>query len=132
MTDATNYSDIFITHSATNGQIIAIWGTGLGATPGDETQPAVFRDMTELDVKVYVGGILAQVQFRGRAPGAAGLDQINFTVPNSVRGCYVSLVVVVNGIPSNWVSIPVAASAGAACSEPGVLTAGVSEGAVAG
>jgi len=77
--------------------------------------------MTELDVKVYVGGRLATVHYKGRS-GGAGLDQINFDVPDGVQGCYVSLVVVVNGIPSNWVSLPVAANNGA-CSDPGGLTA---------
>ena len=121
VTDAS-YGDIFVTRAATNGQALVLWGTGLGATLRDETQPAVFRDMTELDVKVYVGGKLAQIGYRGRTPTAAGLDQINFTVPNDVLGCYVPLVVVVNGIASNWVTLSVAASNGA-CSDPGGLTA---------
>ena len=118
-----SYGDVFITQSATNGQALILWGTGLGATPRDETQPAVVGDMTGLDVKVYVGGQLAQLLYRGRTPTAAGLDQINFTVPNGVQGCYVPLVVIVNGVPSNWVTLPVAASSGGACSDPGGLTA---------
>ncbi len=116
VTDA-NYSIRLITQSATSGQALILWGTGLGAITGDETQPAPFRDMVEADVKVYVGGKLATVLFRGRSPGAAGLDQINFNVPAGLSGCYVPIVVIVDGIASNWTTLPVAATNGA-CSDP--------------
>ncbi len=120
ITDA-GYQVRLVTQSATNQQTLIIWGTGIGSVTYDEKQPPVPRDMTELDVKVYVGGRLATVLYRGRS-GGAGLDQINFQVPDGLQGCYVPVVVVVNGIASNWVTLSVAGTNGA-CSDPGGLTA---------
>ena len=46
------------------------------------------------DVKVYIGGRLATVIFKGLAPGLAGLYQINFTVPtNATTGSAVPLAI---------------------------------------
>jgi len=90
---------------------------------GDEKQPAPGGDMAGLDVKVYVGDREATVFYRGRTPGAAGLDQINFYVPSGVNGCYLPLVVYVEGIPSNWATLPVAPEGSSYCSESNGLSA---------
>jgi hypothetical protein len=66
---------------------------------------------------VFVGGLPAQVLYGGRA-SSAGLDQINFTVPDGLSGCKVSVAVTVNGITSNFVTLPIAAAGQSACSDP--------------
>jgi len=121
ITDA-GYRVKLITEAAHPGQAVVLWGTGLGAISGDERQPAPGGDMTNVDVKVYVGDREATVFYRGRTPGAAGLDQINFYVPGGVNGCYLPLVVYVEGIPSNWATLPVAPEGNNFCSEQNGLS----------
>jgi hypothetical protein len=82
--------------------------------------------MAGLDVKVYVGGEQAQVTYAGRSGCCAGLDQVRFIVPDNVAGCYVPVTVVVEGVPSNSVTMSVS-GAGASCSDPGGLTASAIE-----
>jgi uncharacterized protein (TIGR03437 family) len=78
VTDAA-YQVRLVTQSATPGQDVILWGTGLGAIAGDETQGAPFHDMkTEANVAVYVGGVQAVIAFAGRgARGGAGGGDIN-------------------------------------------------------
>ncbi len=121
ITDA-GYQVRLVTQSARPGQDVILWGTGLGPINADETVGAPFHDMQEeANISVYVGGMQVEIDYAGRAPSAAGLDQINFKVPQGVLGCYVPLVVTVNGVASNWTTMPVANSNGA-CSDPNGLS----------
>lgn len=114
-----NYQLVDSAHSAKPGDVLVMWGTGLGpansdadiATSGDLGTP----------INIWVGEIQATIQYRGRS-ASPGLDQINFTVPAGVLpGCAVSLVVVIPGTAlSNTTTIPVM-PAGGTCSDP-VLT----------
>jgi uncharacterized protein (TIGR03437 family) len=108
--------------SAKPGDTMILWGTGLGPVTGNETQPPAPVNMTNLDVKVYVGGKLAQVMYQGRAPCCSGLDQINFVVPSEVSGCYVPVAVSVNGVVSNFPSMSISGNGGT-CSDPQGLSA---------
>lgn len=100
------------------GQIVTLWATGLGAISGDETVGPPAGDMSgSVGVKVYVGNVSAPVLYAGRAPGLAGLDQINFTVPSTVSGCFVPITVQAAGITGNFGSISVD-SGGGKCSDP--------------
>lgn len=74
------------------GQALALWCTGLGDTEpptpaGGETSglaPAVNQP------RVFVGDVEAEVLYAGRAPGFAGLDQINIVLPDgAAQGCAV-------------------------------------------
>ncbi|HLH40723.1 MAG TPA: hypothetical protein VKX39_16355 [Bryobacteraceae bacterium] len=63
------------------------YATGLGAkTPpvadgdGASTGPPHFANSTPV---VLIGGITAQVQFAGQAPGFPGVDQINIVIPQN-------------------------------------------------
>lgn len=84
------------------GDAISLYLTGLGATE--------LRDglqWAKLIPKVFVGGQEAQVLYAGRAPGYAGLDQINFVVPTGVTGSdTTSLRVESSGRVSNLVTLP--------------------------
>jgi len=108
-----------LTNAANPGDIITLWGSGVGPVTGDETttQPAV--NLTDIPIEVDIGGIPATVQYAGRA-FYPGLDLINVQVPAGVSGCHVSVVVRSGDIVSNFATIPVAAS-GRACSEPVAL-----------
>jgi uncharacterized protein (TIGR03437 family) len=104
--------------SAQPGQIYTLWGTGLGAVSGDESQPSAGGDLkSKLGVKIYVGNQPAVIEYAGRSPGSTGLDQINFTVPANLSGCFVPIAVQVKGVISNFPSISIAPHGGT-CSDP--------------
>ncbi len=106
------------------GEVLILWGTGLGAVTGvDESQPAVGGDMKNLAATVFVGGKSAQIQYKGRSPGSAGLDQINFKVPAGVTGCFVPVAVQAGGVLSNFGSIAISTD-GKTCKDPATDSAG--------
>jgi uncharacterized protein (TIGR03437 family) len=106
------------TNAANPGELLVLWGSGLGPVSGDETQYQTPTNLTNIPIEVDIGGVSATVTYRGRS-SYPGLDQINVIVPAGVSGCSVSLVVTAGGIPSNFATIP-AASNGRTCSDPGL------------
>ena len=67
----------FSVHTNTGEQtILALYGTGLGE--------AGSRSFVSNRVHVYVGGIEAKISYAGPQPDFAGLDQINFELPEAV------------------------------------------------
>ncbi len=106
-----------LTYAANPGELWDIWGTGLG--PVDATTEAASPlpgDLASANVKVTVGGKSASVAYKGRSGCCIGLDQIRITIPSGITGCYVPTVVNVNGQPSNYFTISIAAS-GRTCSD---------------
>jgi len=101
------------TVSAKLGQLVTLYGTGLGpVTGGDNMQPPAGNLPTK--VEVFVGGISAQVAYSGRSPCCAGIDQVVFTVPaNAPTGCWVPVYVRTSGtVISNFVSMAITSSGG--------------------
>jgi uncharacterized protein (TIGR03437 family) len=99
--------------SAMPGDVITIWGSGLGPTQND----AVSVDMTRtLPVEVWIGGQKATVTYAARSQ-FVGLDLINTSIPANVQGCYVSVIVKIGGNVSNQTSLPVEPNGGP-CSDP--------------
>lgn len=96
---------------ATQGDVVQVFATGMGATqpavatglPSPSTEPLA-RVVTP--VTATVGGLAAQVQFAGLAPGFVGLYQVNVQIPAGVvPGPAVPVVLLQNGVSSNTVSI---------------------------
>ncbi len=121
-TDA-NYQLLTPTHSASPGQAITFWGSGLGASTADSdtTYTAAPHSVSvpDLPLQVLIGGVPAPILYQGRN-GYPGLDQINVTVPQGVPpGCAVSVVAINSTyqVISNSVTLPVAVGGGA-CSDP--------------
>ncbi|MCU0226736.1 MAG: hypothetical protein MUF01_03785 [Bryobacterales bacterium] len=108
-----------INQSAQPGQVVILWGTGLGASlNGDDRNAPAPGNVAPLnEVKVYVGGKEAVVEYAGRSGCCSGVDQINFRIPTGVEGCFVPVVVTTNGIPSNFTSIAIA-NGGSTCRDP--------------
>lgn len=77
---------------ARQGQVVLLFGTGLGETnpPAPAGLPSVGLAPSAAQPSVWIGGVAAQIQYAGRAPGFAGLDQIQIVIPpNAPEGCAV-------------------------------------------
>lgn len=98
------------------GQVLTLWGTGLGAVSGDEAGGPLPGNLS-VPVTVYVGTKQVTPSYKGRSGCCAGIDQVVFTVPEGVEGCYVSVNVVTGGVVSNSATIAVASN-GTVCSDP--------------
>ncbi|MCU1334706.1 MAG: hypothetical protein JWO19_287 [Bryobacterales bacterium] len=99
-----------LTQPAKPGQAVVLWGTGLGPITGpDNVTPPAGNLPTP--VKIFVGGVSAQVSYSGRAPGYAGSDVLVFSVPsNAPLGCWVPVYVFTdNAITSNVVTMAITA-----------------------
>lgn len=104
---------------ATPGQVLTIWGTGLGPVKfADNVAPTPGNVATA--VTVTIGGQPAAVTYSGRAPCCAGIDQIVATVPkNAPLGCWVPVSVKAAGVVSNTATMAIAAAGANSCSDPG-------------
>jgi uncharacterized protein (TIGR03437 family) len=102
--------------TAEPGQVLILWGTGLGPVPyADSIAPTAGN--LPAQVHVFVGNQPAAVQYSGRSPCCSGLDQVVFTVPQiAPTGCYVPIQITVNGVPSNAVTAAIG-KAGAPCTD---------------
>jgi uncharacterized protein (TIGR03437 family) len=98
------------THAANAGDVIVLWGTGLGPVNLDETMQVGSNqaDMPNVPLQVYIGGQPAQVNFRGRNGCCTSVDSIYVTVPSGVVGCAVSVLMQVGNMVSNATSIAIA------------------------
>jgi len=101
-----------LTVGATPGQLVIIWGTGLGPVTENEATAPRPGDMPSVPVEVYVGGKRADVTYRGRSGCCAGIDQIVFVVPQGVEGCYVPVIVKIGDVVSNFVTLTVSSRRG--------------------
>lgn len=103
--------------SANPGSIWNIWGTGVGPVDSDEAAVPAPADLVDIDVEVFLGGRPAPVLFRGRSGCCAGVDQIQIEIPEGIAGCFIPVVVVVEGVPGNYTTISIAEN-GRICSDP--------------
>jgi uncharacterized protein (TIGR03437 family) len=100
---------------AQRGQVITLWGTGLGAvTGGDNVAPPAGN--LPVQVEVFVGAQRAEVLYSGRTPCCSGTDQIVFRTPETApMGCWVPVAVRTAGATvSNTVTMAIG-EAGASC-----------------
>jgi uncharacterized protein (TIGR03437 family) len=117
-TDPLSGALFYYNNSASPGQTIVLWGSGLGANTADsDTTFSSPPHAVNVPLQIYVGGIPATIQYQGGS-GYPGVNQINVVIPQSVQpGCGVSIVAVSGGIVSNTVSVPVNAGGGN-CADP--------------
>jgi uncharacterized protein (TIGR03437 family) len=97
---------------ARRGEAISIFCSGLGAVTiaPDEGAAASLTQFsfTLATPTVSIGGVAAAVPFSGLAPGLVGVYQVNVVVPDGApSGSAVTLVLAINGIPSNPVTVAV-------------------------
>ena len=88
----TAFNPITMVNAAHPGDTLILWGTGLGAGSGDETEPPQPVDLGT-GVQVFIENQPATVLYGGRG-SSAGVDQINFVVPAGISGgCKTSIAV---------------------------------------
>ncbi|HEV1286053.1 MAG TPA: hypothetical protein VNU44_12095 [Bryobacteraceae bacterium] len=124
LTDAS-FNLLGLTNSAMPGQAVVLWGSGVGAdtSNADTTYPQNQNNLTNIPMQVYIGGISANILYRGRSQ-YPGLDLIDVVIPPNVSlGCYVSVVVETGSVVSNTVTVPVSAKGGP-CSDPALGLSG--------
>ena len=97
---------------AAAGSVIQIYATGLGATnpPAVSGQPGSATRLNNVvnTPAVFIGGVQADVQFAGLAPGFVGLYQVNAVVPAATPPrSDVTVQIQANGQNSNTVTIAV-------------------------
>jgi uncharacterized protein (TIGR03437 family) len=113
-----SYTPITYLNAAHPGDTLILWGTGLGATTSDETEPPPAGvNLDKGEVKVLVGNQLVTPQFAGRS-SSPGLDQINFVVPAGVTpACKTTIAVVVKGVTGNVTSTSIAPAGQTTCGD---------------
>ncbi len=81
--------------AANPGDTLILSGTGLGPISGDDASGAgLGQSMPDLPLRLWVGGVQAEVPYKGRSDCCIGQDQIVFTVPDGApTGCAVPLAV---------------------------------------
>jgi len=114
----SNYQVLTLTSALHPGDVGIIWGTGIGASPGDDgSHPPLQTNLTNINVSVYVGTTPATVLYRGRS-FFTGEDQINFMIPSGVLGCHVPVAVQIGKVVSNFPTMPIAPAGTNVCSDP--------------
>ncbi len=98
------------------GDQLVIWGTGLGPISGDDTAQPPAGNLN-VPVEVYVGKVKADVASQGRASCCSGVDQVQFTVPPGVQGCYVPVAVKIGAVVSNFATVSISPD-NSVCSDP--------------
>lgn len=108
-------------HTAKPGDIVVLWGSGLGPAPDPTTEQTAPPAQVNLCATaancpvVWVAGQKANVAYAGRS-GYTAIDQIDFTVPPGVQGCYVQVAVQTGSVIGNFTSMAVDAN-GATCQD---------------
>ncbi len=121
----TGQIDKWATRPAKVGDVIVLWGTGLGADSASDTTGGTSGDQTSAaQVKVMVDNVEVTPAYAGRSNGSPGLDQINFTVPSGVSpNCFATLYVKAGGRISNFGSLAIAAAGQSACPSSSLTSA---------
>lgn len=104
------------------GQVLIAWVIGLGPVSGSDNTASPGVDFSgNTDIQVLVGDKRIKPLYAGRAPGFAGVDQVNFQLPADVQtGCTVPFQISVAGQVSNTSFISIASGSDRACSAPGI------------
>ncbi|MBX9600133.1 MAG: hypothetical protein K2X35_03975 [Bryobacteraceae bacterium] len=107
------------TATARPGQVITIWGTGLGAALNADNAAPQAGDLP-VEVEIWIGGVTVSNRlYSGRSPQFPGLDQIVVEIPSTApAGCYVPVVVrTARQVVSNSSTIAISAD-GRPCDDP--------------
>ena len=111
--------DVFLADSAAlPGDSATIWGTGIGPLPYSDADMPKATNLTNIPVKLYVGGQLVSTSYQGPSTCCAGVNQIVFKVPAGVTGCSVPVEVSINNVVSPTTTMPIGSDSSRVCSDP--------------
>jgi uncharacterized protein (TIGR03437 family) len=107
--DATSGAVVTAGTPVKRGDALVIYANGLGAVSNQpasgEPSPAQPLAATSVTPGVTIGGSTATLIFSGLTPGSVGLYQVNVTVPSNAPTGTQPLVIALNGINSQAVSV---------------------------
>ena len=111
-----------LTKTAAPGQVVTLWGTGLGPANGPDNVAPTAGNLTT-PVEIWVGGkavAAGDILYSGRSPCCSSIDQIVFKLPpDAPTGCYVPVLVRTDrAITSNTTTIAIQGS-GSSCADAG-------------
>jgi len=109
-----NYQLNTIIHTYHPGDWVVLWGTGLGAINGDDSEKPAVGNLG--NPTVHVGNASLTPYYAGRSADFPGLDQVMFQVPTGIQGCYVPVAVEINGSIGGVATIAVSTS-GQTCTD---------------
>ena len=113
-----------LTNAANTGDVLELFGTGLGPiTVPDNSAPGVVTP-AGIDVKLLIGSATITPIYAGRSAQYPALDQINFVLPADPGipdGCFIPIAVQINGVLSNYGTLA-KATGSRTCSAPLGLT----------
>ncbi len=109
----SDYTLVTDASPALAGETLIVYATGLGAkSPAVQTGAGGAGQAVGVRPAVATGGLIATVAFAGAAPGFAGVDQLNVTIPALAAG-HQTITIYLNGARSSTsVSIAVGQVAG--------------------
>ncbi len=104
---ADSFAAVTSDNPARPGEIVLIFATGLGQTNPPLREGEAVSSATPItgSAIVTIGGQRAAVQYAGLAPGFAGLYQVNAVVPASLAAGSHNVILTVNGVTSNTVTL---------------------------
>lgn len=91
------------TNPARVGEVVTLFATGQGRTIPESRTGAFPRDgypVPAAATEVSIGGVPATIEFRGQAPGTAGVMQLNVRVPPGVASGAADVLLTVGGASS--------------------------------
>ena len=104
----STFSEVTSASPAQNGEIVAIYATGLGAVSGQAISGEPAGALSTVGrPSVSIAGQNATVQYSGLAPGLIGVYQVNVTVPPGVPAGTQAVQIVMGGLSSNSVFMAV-------------------------
>ncbi len=97
-----NFSALSAGSPAVAGEVVLLYATGLGAVDPAVSTGRATSGLTRVtgNVQVTIGGVPAEVQYAGLAPGFVGLYQINVKLPAGVPSGDALVVLSVDGTPA--------------------------------
>lgn len=111
------------------GQLVTLWGTGLGPiTAADNIAPPVGNIAVE--VAIWVGNkAVSRILYSGRAPCCSAVDQIVFEVPaDAPEGCFVPVQLKAGDAVSNTVTMAIRKEGGSCVDSSNPLSTALAAG----
>jgi uncharacterized protein (TIGR03437 family) len=106
-----DYALVTSNYPARPGEFVSVYCTGLGevspSVPEGAAAPSSPLSWTSNETTATMGGVRAEVNYSGLAPGFAGLYQVNVKVPDGTPSGQATLVITTAGAASQTVLLPI-------------------------